>query len=117
MMRAVLAPSDVSRRARTLEEERRTRRPRGGLSFVPAAILVAFLTLPLIGLLSRVVSAPTLLAAVGRPIVLEALRLSLITTCAVLVLALAFGSPLALLLARRRFPGSSVLDSLVDLPI
>jgi molybdate transport system permease protein len=42
------------------------------------------------------------LAAIGRPIVLEAVRLSLVTTGMVLLLALIFGSPLALLLARRR---------------
>jgi len=64
-----------------------------------------FLGLPLLGLLSRVAGAEDVLAALGRPIVLEALRLSLLTTVAVLVLTLALGSPLALLLARRRFRG------------
>ncbi len=57
------------------------------------------------------------MAAIGRPIVLEAVRLSLVTTGIVLLLALIFGSPLALLLARRRFRGIGLLDSLVDLPI
>ncbi len=57
------------------------------------------------------------MAAIGRPIVLEAVRLSLVTTGMVLLLALIFGSPLALLLARRRFRGIGLLDSLVDLPI
>ena len=52
-----------------------------------------------------------------RPIVVEAVRLSLMTTAIVLVLSLVFGSPLALVLARNRFRGSTVLDSLVDLPI
>jgi molybdate transport system permease protein len=116
-MRAVLAHDDLARQAHTVAKESRAASRRASLSSLPAAVLVGFLILPLIGLLSRVVSAPTLLAAVGRPIVLEALCLSLITTVAVLVLALAFGSPLALLLARRRFPGSAILDSLVDLPI
>ena len=60
-----------------------------------------FLGLPLLGLLSRVAGAEDVLAALGRPIVLEALRLSLLTTVAVLVIALALGSPLALL-----FPSS-----------
>ncbi len=45
------------------------------------------------------------------------MRLSLVTTGMVLLLALIFGSPLALLLARRRFRGIGLLDSLVDLPI
>ncbi len=76
-----------------------------------------FLGLPLVGLLSRVTVAGDVLAALGRPIVLEALRLSMLTTVAVLLLSLALGSPLALLLARRRFRGIGLLDSLVDLPI
>jgi molybdate transport system permease protein len=79
--------------------------------------LVAFLALPLIGLLSRVVAASGLWAALGRPIVFEALRLSLLTTLGVLLLALLLGSPLALLLARQRFRGIGILDSVVDLPI
>jgi molybdate transport system permease protein len=78
---------------------------------------VLFLGLPLVGLLSRATGAGDVLAALGRPIVLEALRLSMLTTVAVLLLSLALGSPLALLLARRRFRGIGLLDSLVDLPI
>ena len=73
--------------------------------------------LPLIGLLARAVTAGGLADALRRPIVLEALRLSLLSTTAVLVVSLALGSPLALLLARKRFRGISVVDTLVDLPI
>jgi molybdate transport system permease protein len=76
-----------------------------------------FLVLPLAGLLLRAATVAGLLDVLGRPIVFEALRLSLATTLGVLVLALALGTPLALLLARRRFRGIGVLDSLVDLPI
>jgi molybdate transport system permease protein len=75
------------------------------------------LGLPLLGLVSRALGAADVLAALGRPIVVEALRLSLLTTLVVLLLSLALGSPLALLLARRRFRGIGLLDSLVDLPI
>jgi molybdate transport system permease protein len=49
--------------------------------------------------------------------VLDAVRLSLLSTLVVLVLTLAFGSPLALVLARSRFRGIGVIDSVVDLPI
>jgi molybdate transport system permease protein len=88
-----------------------------GLSVIPAGLLVLFLGLPLIGLLSRALGAGAVLAALGRPIALEALRVSLFTTVTVLLLSLVLGSPLALLLARRRFRGIALLDSLVDLPI
>ena len=82
-----------------------------------AALLVVFLALPLVGLVVRAVGSNALVAALLRPIVLDALRLSLLSTSLVLLLALGLGSPLALLLARRRFWGSGLLDSLVDLPI
>lgn len=84
---------------------------------MPAAALALFLALPLVGLLVRAVTSSGLVAAVFRPIVVDALRLSLITTTIVLVLTLLLGSPLALLLARRRLRGRVILDSLVDLPI
>ena len=86
-------------------------------SLLPALVLALFLGLPLVGLLLRAVSASGLWDAIGRPIVVEALRLSLITSLLALLLALSLGSPLALLLARRRFRGIGLLDSLVDLPI
>jgi molybdate transport system permease protein len=77
----------------------------------------AFLILPILGLMQRALVSGTLLAAIQRPIVYEAVRLSLLTTVAVLLLTLVFGSPLALVLARRRFRGITLLDSVVDLPI
>jgi molybdate transport system permease protein len=84
---------------------------------VPALALTAFLALPLLGLLWRTASAAGIWDALARPIVLEALRLSLLTSLLVLLLALLLGSPLALLLARQRFHGIGLLDSLVDLPV
>ncbi|MBV9174476.1 MAG: molybdate ABC transporter permease subunit, partial [Chloroflexi bacterium] len=65
----------------------------------------------------RAGSTQSLIVAAQRPIVLDALRLSLISTGVVLVVAVGLGSPLALLLARQKFPGIGLLDSLVDLPI
>ena len=84
---------------------------------VPAVALALFLGLPVLGLLGRTAGATGLWDALGRPIVFEALRLSMFTSLLVLLLALVLGSPLALLLARRRFRGVGLLDSLVDLPI
>jgi molybdate transport system permease protein len=92
-----------------------------GLTAAPSAAaamaLVLFLGLPLVGLLTRAATATGLWDAVRRPVVVEALRLSGVTTFLALLLALGLGSPLALLLARRRFRGVGLLDSLVDLPI
>ena len=84
---------------------------------MPALGLALFFGLPLVGLLARTAAASALIDALRRPIVLEALRLSLLTSLIVLLLALLLGSPLALVLARQRWRGIGLLDSLVDLPI
>ncbi len=80
-------------------------------------LFVLFLALPPAGLVVRALATGGFAAALTRPIVLQALQLTLVSTFVVLLLALAFGSPLALVLARRRFRGSAVLDTLVDLPM
>jgi molybdate transport system permease protein len=48
---------------------------------------------------------------------IAALRLSLITSALATALCLLFGAPLALLLARTRFPGQSAVRSVVLLPL
>jgi molybdate transport system permease protein len=88
-----------------------------GGSVVLAFLLSAFLVLPLIGLVERAAVSGTMLQAIQRPIVYEAVRLSMLTSSGVLLLSLMFGMPLALVLARRKFPGITLLDTLVDLPI
>jgi molybdate transport system permease protein len=95
----------------------RSRSLAGWPSIALATVLCAFLFLTLFGLIARALLAGGMWEALRRPIVLEAVRLSLLTTLVVLGLALVFGSPLALVLARRRFRGINVLDSLVDLPV
>ncbi len=48
---------------------------------------------------------------------LRALALTIRTTLLATLLCAALGTPVALLLARRRFPGRTVLETLVDLPL
>lgn len=79
-------------------------------------MLVAFLLLPVLALLLRGLNAdllPTLLGGV----VLDALRVSLLTTACTLALTVVFVTPVAWLLARFDFPGKAALDTLLDLPI
>jgi molybdate transport system permease protein len=97
------------------------RRRRAGMRvpavlLVPALIGLAFLALPLVGLLVR---APwrTLPRRLAEPGVLDALRLSLETATAATVLCLIFGIPLAWVLARVAFPGRRVVRALVTLPL
>jgi molybdate transport system permease protein len=79
--------------------------------------LILFLAVPIVGLVARAVLGGGLLAALASPVVLHALALSLVTTVVSLSLTLVFGTPLAYLLARRRFRGSSIVETIVDLPI
>ncbi|MEU6998311.1 ABC transporter permease [Nonomuraea sp. NPDC046570] len=83
---------------------------------VPALLGMAFLVLPLAGLLVR---APwsTLAVRLAEPQVLEALRLSLVTATVATAGCLLLGVPLAWLLARVDFPGRRVVRALVTVPL
>ena len=84
---------------------------------VLAALLGLFLGLPVALLVARAVFGGSLAAALGSGAVIDALTLSLITTAISLGLTVALATPLAHLLARRRFRGAAVLETIVDLPI
>ena len=83
---------------------------------VPAALAVLFLVFPLVALLSR-----TPWSDLPRDLtsgeVLDALRLSLETSTAAMVVAAALGTPLAWLLARVSFPGHAFVRLLVAVPL
>jgi molybdate transport system permease protein len=79
--------------------------------------LVLFLALPVAVLVARALFGGGLLAAIGSRPVVDALVLSLVTTAVALGLTLALGTPLAYVLARRSFRGSSLVETIVDLPI
>ena len=85
--------------------------------YVPAALLALFLGLPVVVLVARSVIDGSLVRALTAQVVLSALALSLTTTAVSLVLTVAFGLPLAYLLARRRFRGSWLVEAIVDLPL
>ncbi len=80
---------------------------------VSAALFGSFLALPVIALIIRAATGGGTLD--GQ--IVDALRLSLITTCASLAITLGFGTPLAWLLARRSFPARRLVELVVDLPI
>ncbi|MDQ0294635.1 ABC transporter permease [Streptomyces diastaticus] len=83
---------------------------------VPALAGVAFLLLPLVGVLART-DWPSLAGHLTSPQVTEALRLSLVVSGWALLLSLVMGVPLAWLLARVPFPGKALVRSLVLLPM
>ncbi|MFC7303476.1 ABC transporter permease [Streptomyces monticola] len=95
----------------------RTTGPRTPVALaVPAVLAVAFLLVPLIGILTRT-SWTELGSHLTAPGVTEALRLSLVVSFWALGLSLLLGVPLAWLLARVDFPGKAFVRSLVLLPM
>ncbi|MFF4281330.1 ABC transporter permease [Streptomyces kronopolitis] len=83
---------------------------------VPALLAIAFLLMPLAGILART-SWGELGTHLTSPGVLEALRLSLLVSFWALGIALLLGVPLAWLLARVSFRGKALVRSLVLLPM
>ncbi len=125
--RAPVDPAGTSRRAEAgpAASGRRARRRAAGqvpgsgvppLLLVPAALGLAFLVLPMAGL---VVRAPwgTLAEQLTSPEVAQALRLSLVSASTATVICLVLGVPLAWLLARASFPGRRLVRALVTVPL
>ncbi|MBG0826665.1 molybdate ABC transporter permease subunit [Planomonospora sp. ID67723] len=109
------SPTPVRGRARGPEPAGVPGRPPWPL-LVPALAGIAFLVLPLAGLLVR---APwsTLPQRLAEPQVLQALRLSLVTATVATGVCLLLGVPLAWLLARTDFPGRRLLRALITVPL
>jgi molybdate transport system permease protein len=95
------------------------RRPgRFGWSVAAVAGLGAvLLALPVAALIGRAILDGLVPAAATTAVVRDALALSLVTTTSSLVLTVVIGTPLAYVLARHRFRGAAIVESLVDLPI
>lgn len=96
-------------------------RARGGslariLVAVATTALVTILALPFVALLVRV-SPAQLLARLDEPVVLEALRLSLLASSGATLVVVVLGLPVAWLLATREFAGKRLLETLLDLPM
>jgi molybdate transport system permease protein len=86
------------------------------LVFGAATVALAFLALPVVAIFTRVPPG-RLLRQLSQGVVTDALVVSVKTTLIAEALILLFGTPLAYLLATRRFPGRAVLVTLVELPL
>ncbi|RIK43317.1 MAG: molybdate ABC transporter permease subunit [Chloroflexi bacterium] len=84
--------------------------------WLAAIPLLFFLLFPLLAVLLRI-RIGVLAATLANPQVVQAVTLSLTTASLSTLLALLLGTPLALLLARGRFRGRRVIDTLIDLPM
>lgn len=87
-----------------------------GLAIGGAASLCVLLVLPLVALFLHV-PLPKLLGLITNPVVLDALRLSVVTSLGATVMAVMLGLPVAYLLATREFPAKRVAEALITLPM
>ena len=83
---------------------------------LPAGLATGLLVAPLAGLVLRTPWV-TLPRHLMDPAVLEAIRLSVVTSTVAMLVCLVLGLPLAWLLARVEFPGRAVLRALVTVPL
>ncbi len=122
-MKVLEQPSDVAEPGERAPLPRPHRRAHRGASvqfaFLAACSLafVLLLLLPLYAIFWQSLPHGALFSALRLPIARDALRLSLITTAIALGITVLLGTPVAYLLARYRFPGYGLLDSIIDLPM
>lgn len=122
-MKVLEQSSDVAEPEARAPLPRRHRRAHRGTSMqfaLLAVCSVAFLLLlllPLYAIFWQSLPHGALFAALRLPLVRDALRLSLVTTAIALGVTVLLGTPVAYLLARYRFPGYGLLDSIIDLPM
>jgi molybdate transport system permease protein len=86
------------------------------LLLVPAGLAVGFLAIPLLGLLEET-AWRDLPEELATPLVLQALRLSLVCSLGAVAVSIVLGVPLAFLLARIPFPGRNLVRALTTLPM
>src|SRR5205823_6392877 len=83
--------------------------------FLAILVAFAFLVLPVVAIFTHV-GPGTLVDQLSNPVVHDAVIVTLKTTLVAQAAILLFGTPTAWFLATRRFPGRSVLVTLVELP-
>lgn len=87
------------------------------LMVMALVIVLIFFTLPLVALVWRAVEREGILQYLDDPLVVEALKLSLVTSAISLAIGILFGTPVAWLLSRWKLPGHRVIETLLDIPI
>jgi len=83
------------------------------------SVLILFTILTLFNMIFRqiVLDPAGLLEAASDPEVIESILLTLYSSLLATLIAIILGTPLAYVLARHDFPGKSVLESIIDVPV
>jgi molybdate transport system permease protein len=95
-------------------------RPRDWAIKIPLVALfisaAAFVTLPIASLFIKSLFAASL-RSLQDPVVVDALRLSLLTSASTVFFVVLVGTPISYINARFSYPGKEIIDSLMDLPV
>jgi molybdate transport system permease protein len=83
---------------------------------VALAVALVFLTVPVVAIFVHT-SPGELLSSLGDPAARDALRLSLVTTVAAMLVIVTIGTPAAYALATRDFRGKAAVTTLIELPL
>jgi molybdate transport system permease protein len=84
--------------------------------FLLFAVVVTFVGLPILALFAY--GTPSgFLNSFSSEIVVDALKLSLVTTLTTLLIVITFGTPVAYFNARHSYRGKRIIETLIDLPI
>ncbi len=86
------------------------------LFILPSLLLLALLGLPILALLWRA-GMDGMFMFIAQPSAVAALRLSLWTSSVSVLIAIITGTPLAFVMARRKFSGKAWLELIIDLPV
>ncbi len=88
----------------------------GWVFIFPSLVMIGLIGLPLLALVWRSVSKDFFSDVLSES-AFSALKLSLLTSVISVAVALLIGTPLAYLLANWKFPGRTLIDMMVDLPV
>ena len=79
-------------------------------------IIVLFITLPVVSLFLKI-SPGNFLSEFKSSVVMDALKLSLITSVITAILIVVLGTPVAYINARYQYHGKNFVDTIIDLPV
>ncbi len=88
------------------------------VAIVYALVILAllFIALPVISLFLKT-SPDAFISSMENPVVMDALKLSFITSIATAIIVIVVGTPIAYMNARYTYPGKEIIDTIIDLPV
>lgn len=84
--------------------------------YLTFGIFIAFIGLVIVSLFFRI-SLNGFLQSLTTEVVVEAIKLSILTSFSSLIIVIALGTPIAYINARHRYWGKELVDTLIDLPV